>query len=120
MVLIKKRLNRWGADTFLQLLKLQRADCLGQHPRVHDRLNDIEQVHVMAESLLAKKACFSRSSLAINGNDLIRHGLRGRQIGMALDLLLTQVMKNQIPNEKTALLAALDTMVKNDIAMGKP
>ena len=120
MVLIKKRLNRWGADTFLQLLKLQRADCLGQHPRVHHRLNDIEQVHVMAESLLAKKACFSRSSLAINGNDLIRHGLRGRQIGVALNLLLTQVMENQIPNEKTALLAALDTMVKNDIAMGKP
>ena len=72
----------------------------------------------MAESLLAKKACFSRSSLAINGNDLI-HALSQSQIGVALDLLLTQVMENQIPNEKTALLAALDTMVKNNIAMGQ-
>ena len=46
--------------------------------------------------------------LAVNGGDVLAAGLRpGPAVGQALDILLNAVMDGTLPNERTALLAAL-------------
>ena len=44
------------------------------------------------------------SELAINGRDLNNLGVKGKDIGEALDILLASVLKGEVENEKTALL----------------
>ena len=64
------------------------------------------------EKVLQQRQCFSLKQLAVNGVDLIALGIpEGRAVGAALQALLTAVMNNELPNEKTALLAK----VKQDI-----
>ena len=44
----------------------------------------------------------------MNGGDVLSAGLRpGPAVGQALDILLNAVMDGTLPNERTALLAAL-------------
>ena len=58
--------------------------------------------------------CISLSSLAVRGNDLIAAGLSGCAVGRALELLLDMVICDRLPNEREALLAAVDTLCSND------
>ena len=58
-----------------------------------------------AKRILAEKACFSLSDLAVNGNDLISLGIpKGKLIGRILNDLLENVIENRIPNDKNSLL----------------
>jgi tRNA nucleotidyltransferase (CCA-adding enzyme) len=45
--------------------------------------------------------------LAVNGNDLMALGLKDRQLGEAIDLLLEQVIDGTLPNEREILLQYL-------------
>jgi tRNA nucleotidyltransferase (CCA-adding enzyme) len=45
--------------------------------------------------------------LAVNGHDLMALGIRGKAVGEALNRLLNLVLEDAVPNEKAALLAAL-------------
>ena len=102
-VLIKKRLNRFGKERFLNLIKVQRADNLAQNPS-YDRTNHLNVLEEMTERIL-QESCFSLSSLAINGSDLINAGFeRGAKIGKILKALLEEVIENRLPNEKEDLL----------------
>jgi tRNA nucleotidyltransferase (CCA-adding enzyme) len=44
--------------------------------------------------------------LAVNGQDMMALGLKGKDIGAMLEKLLQMVLEEQLPNEKTALLQA--------------
>lgn len=57
------------------------------------------------QALLAEQSLLPLSALAVRGDDLIRFGLRGAAIGAALQTLLGAVRRQEIPNEKSALLA---------------
>ena len=59
------------------------------------------------DAILAEDACFSLRQLAVNGRDLMALGLRGREIGGALDYLLNEVVEGRLPNERGVLLTAL-------------
>lgn len=49
--------------------------------------------------------CFSRSSLAIDGRDLMADGVpAGPELGEILEQLLELVIEEELPNEKEALL----------------
>ena len=56
---------------------------------------------ISEEDVLAVK------DLAVNGNDLLALGLRGKQIGQALDIVLGAVIDERLENEKEAELAWL-------------
>ena len=102
---IKKWLNRFGAPFFRNLLLVKRADICGQNPAYLDRLDKLPEYERLLNEILAGKQCVNRKSLAINGNDLIQIGFRtDKKLGKTLDKLLEEVMKNEIPNEKAALL----------------
>ena len=51
--------------------------------------------------------CFSIKQLEVNGRDMQTLGLRGEAISIGLNTLLKEVIEDEIPNEKTALMERL-------------
>ena len=100
-------LARLGEESFFFLLALKRADraaCADPTPPSPDPL---EQAEVMARGLLEERACFSLKDLSVKGNDCITLGLKGKEIGSALQMLLDRVAEGSLPNEREALLSEL-------------
>lgn len=64
---------------------------------------DPDQYH----RLKAENPAVTLKALAINGHDLMALGYSGKQINTILNTLLNRVMKDQINNEKAALIRAL-------------
>lgn len=102
-IFIKKRINRMGKDCFFDLMAIKRADNLAQNPN-KVRLDIIDKIEKIATDVVNEN-CFTLSSLALNGNDLLVNGFqKGKQIGIILNTLLNEVMEEKIPNEKETLL----------------
>lgn len=85
-------------------IEIHRADTVGQHPSCTYRYAEFDEVQSIMQKVLDEEACFSLKNLAINGNDLIAKGLRGKQVGTALQVVLDAVMDGVIPNERVKLL----------------
>ncbi len=68
---------------------------------------ELDRARAVLDQLLAEGACFQKKDLAVNGRDLLALGLRGAEIGRALDFLLNEVVEGRLPNEQEALLAAV-------------
>ena len=62
---------------------------------------------------LSATACYSLNMLAVNGSDLIENGMApGPAVGRTLNSLLQAVMEERLPNEKSALLAYVQSLQK--------
>ena len=99
-----RALRKLGVEDAFALCAVKRADNLAQHPDYHDRQGVIAEAESIIRTVLEKDACFSLKHLAVDGNDLLSLGLRGKAIGQMLEELLTAVMDGEISNEKAALL----------------
>ena len=93
--LLRRRLSQYGAENVRLLLALQQADGC-----------DNAAVEPLLAEILAEESCLKIKDLAVNGHDLMEMGFTGKAIGQCLQVLLDQVLDEQIPNEKTALLQA--------------
>lgn len=89
-VAVRKLLRRIGPGAASQLLILQ-GDELAT-PVLRD--------------VLKHGDAYSISQLDINGNDLKKLGLEGKQVGRALQMLLTKVIEDELPNEHDKLMRA--------------
>lgn len=108
---VKKALNRLGEKGFWQMLAIKRADTLAHAPWCHARVDTLDDLASIAETLLQAQACFSLRQLCVNGGDLLRLGIpEGKQIGKMLQALLEAVMDGRVENKKEALLAYLETI----------
>lgn len=58
-------------------------------------------------SMIHDHDCFSIKQLEVNGRDMQTLGLRGEAISIGLNTLLKEVIEDEIPNEKTALMERL-------------
>ena len=65
---------------------------------------DIEAMHNIYQEVIDNNECISLNQLEINGNDLLELGLKGKEISSTLQSLLNDVIEDNIPNEKDALL----------------
>lgn len=106
--LLRRRLSRYGETRLRQLIALQRADycakgVIGDPP-------DLEGTEAALADVLARQACLTVKDLAINGHDLMALGLQGKAVGLMLNRLLELVLDEQLPNEKNALLHAVQNM----------
>ena len=101
--MIKRRLNQLGEAALRDLIALQRADTLGLAPQYHDRLSLFDALEAILDDVLEKNACFSVKALALDGNDLHRLGLIGREIGQMQRRLVDAVIDENVENEKEAL-----------------
>jgi tRNA nucleotidyltransferase (CCA-adding enzyme) len=112
---VRRRLNQLGPDGVFDLLDLQRADNLAQKNEIPtDRLRHNEVLRKIAHDLIKSNACVSTKTLAINGNDLLARGYKGKQIGKALSMLLDAVINGELENDKDSLLLYLDKKLQLD------
>lgn len=102
---IRRLMNKLGVETVRQLFALHIADTCGQSAICAGRVETYRQAERVLDALLAADACFSLKDLAVNGDDLLALGLRGRAVGAALQACLDAVMDEAVPNDRTALLA---------------
>lgn len=97
----------------LERLLLLRSACAqacapAQAQEIRAQFAALEQAR---RQLIARNACYSLKQLAVKGPDLAARGLRGPQIGLALQQLLVLTAQGRVANEKEALLSALDTLI---------
>ena len=90
---LKRRLQRFGVENCRMMLMIRTADLSGQHekseegglPRWRSQLCRIEEG---IDMILKEQMCFSRSSLAIDGRDLMADGVpAGPELGEILEQL---------------------------------
>jgi tRNA nucleotidyltransferase (CCA-adding enzyme) len=101
--LLRRRMSRWGEDRLQQLLLLQKADLSSKG--VPAEPFPYGQIRELLEQLKEENSCLTLRDLAINGHDLMALGITGKLVGETLNHLLNQVLNEEIPNEKAALLA---------------
>ncbi len=104
---VRRWLSRLGRETLENLLILQQADTSSKGVCKDGELQQFADIRRVLEDVLAENACLSVQDLAVGGHDMMALGLSGPAIGKALHALLDQVLDEQIPNEKAALLAAV-------------
>ncbi len=93
-----------GFDTLRDLLDLMRADILGTaYP---ERISVLERLYHMVEDLEREEALITIKSLDINGRDLLELGFaQGRVVGNCLNEMFEQVLREELDNDKSVLLA---------------
>lgn len=101
---VKRLMSKLGVDTVRQLIELHIADTKGQSAICMGRIPEYLQVGQVLDDILQEEACFSLKDLAINGNDLIGLGLRGREIGSTLEQCLLAVIDERVANNHSALM----------------
>lgn len=106
---VKEVLYHIGEEAFLDLLKVQAADAIAQNPAYYQGKEDkLKKLYKIFEEIKAKNECFTLKDLAVNGQDLIKTGIKeGKQIGEILDYLLKTVIENPELNEKEILLSRI-------------
>lgn len=99
---LRRQLSSMGWEAYEQLLQLQEADLAGKGAGEWDV--DFAAIRSLLEEIRAADACLSLKDLAVNGRDLMALGLKGREVGSTLNALLDQVIDENLPNAKEALL----------------
>ena len=105
---VRRWLSRLGEETFFDLLAVRRADTLALALPYRSRTKTLDEIEALARSILAEKPPFSLRDLAVDGHDLMALGYQGPALGRALRSLLDRVVEGSLPNEREALLAALE------------
>ena len=90
-------------------LALQKADFYAKG--VTGDTADFAAIQAVLQEILEENACLSIKDLALNGHDLLALGYSGPAIGQALQQLLELVLDEQVANEKSALITALQTKI---------
>ena len=102
--LLRRQVSKFGFPMMESMLSLQEADMGSKGTGDDDGAALFTAVRELLEDLKAEDACLRLKDLAVNGNDLMALGYRGKEIGICLDALLEQVLEERLPNEKEALL----------------
>ena len=110
---VKKKLQKYSEDIFFDLIKLQRADNMGLSPNYLFRQETYNRLEEIARQIIEENQCFSLKDLAVKGTDMIELGLRGKDIGTALDELLKAVMEERCQNDRESLIKYYHGYVKS-------
>ena len=107
MRLLRRRLCQHGEETVRQMLALQHADFGSKGTGTAAEEKVFDQIEACLEEILAQNACLGLKDLAVNGKDLMAIGFPADpRLGKCLQQLLEQVLDEQLPNERAALLQA--------------
>ena len=104
---LRRQIRRLGFDAMEKLLDLQEADMTSKGTGEEEGRNFFPQIRALLMQIRAEEDVLAVKDLAVNGNDLLALGLRGKQIGQALDIVLGAVIDERLENEKEAELAWL-------------
>ncbi|MCI6675929.1 MAG: CCA tRNA nucleotidyltransferase [Clostridiales bacterium] len=104
--IIRRCMNRIGVDLFEDLLEVMRADTMAKSSyQRQERLDDIIAIRNLYKEIIKDNECITLKQLAVNGQDLIRAGIRpGKQMGELLHAMLDYVLEYPEQNQKDILL----------------
>lgn len=102
---VKRFISKFGEYFFEDYVKIRFADIFAQSDYMRDeKLNIIMNVKIIGEEIISSNLPLTLKDLDINGNDLLKIGFSGSQIGEILNEILNLVMDNKLQNSKNELL----------------
>ncbi len=102
---VKRALNKIGEELFFMLLDLKNADDSAKLPEYTKRREETEVIRGIAKEIVDGRECYSKTMLAVNGNDLKLIGMNeGKEIGDMLKKLLLDVIDGETENDKEKLI----------------
>ncbi len=101
---VKKTMSGIGDRLFFELMEMKKCDNSAKNDFVRDENIQIDELIETGRRIIENGECHSLHMLDVNGNDLIRTGLKGTEIGVALNKLLNLVIEEKLPNDHDILL----------------
>lgn len=101
---IKKMMSTIGDGLFFELMEMKKCDNSAKNDFVREENIQLDENIRTAEKIIENNECRSLHMLDINGNDLVKTGLKGAEIGSTLKELLNLVIEEKLPNEHEILL----------------
>ena len=112
---VRRWLSRLGTETTERLLLLQEADMGSKGTGIPSESDYFTKIRTLISDIQAENACLSIKDLAVNGSDLITLGFApGKTLGRCLHQLLEQVLDEQLPNDRAALLVAAKNFLSQE------
>lgn len=110
---VRRKLAVHGEQNFRALLAIKKADCIGQGTTPRN-LTELLQQEQLLEQVLEEQSCLTRRDLAVNGNDLIAWGIKGRAIRRYLAEMLAQVLDHPEYNTREKLREIFEQLRAQD------
>lgn len=102
---VKRWLAKLGEEKTRMLFEVRLTDLKAHNPAKTDyEIRRLSELKCELEETLAANAAYKISDLAVNGNDLISLGFKGREIGEKLKEILTLVIDDKLENSKEKIL----------------
>ena len=101
---IKKWLSKLGENTLRDLIAVKRSDKLAQNPEmIAEELKRLDITEEKLNDIIAAGEPFEVKDLAVNGNDIMASGYKGREIGIVLNSVLEKVIDGQLKNDRESI-----------------
>ncbi len=104
----KKIMSLIGDELFFELMELKKCDNSAKNDFVLEENQLFDKIIRAGHEIVENNECRSLKNLAINGNDLMKIGLHGAEIGDTLKQLLNLVIEEKIFNDRDILLNYLN------------
>ncbi len=104
---VKRLFLKFTYDEIVMLCKVQMADSAAHAPLGQSRGVTAAEALKIAGEIVRDSECLSLKDLAVNGDDMISLGYRGRDIGKVLDELLNLVIDEKLPNDREEIFKYL-------------
>jgi tRNA nucleotidyltransferase (CCA-adding enzyme) len=102
---VRHALNTIGEELFPLFLEVQWADNSAKSEfGLEDKFDRVQAVCDVYEKIIADGDCVKLSDLAINGDDLLAMGVKGKEIGRILKTALDYVIEHPEKNEHDVLM----------------
>lgn len=106
---VKRWLAKIGADYTKALFKVRISDLYAHNPdKIGYELKKLNELLIELDEIVAAGEAFKISDLAVNGNDLIALGYKGKEIGEKLNEILMLVVDDRLNNTKKNIVDYLN------------
>ena len=111
--IVRRRLRKFGEPMLRKLMSVKVGDSKAHNPVYADRVNEIDEVNTVIDSVINDGDCFDMKSLKISGGDLQKLGIEsGPKLGEILNKLLGEVVDGKLENDFDSLAIRAEELIK--------
>lgn len=101
---VKKYLNLLGKELLKKLFSVKTADCLAKPGASEKWYADTISARRLMEKIIKENECCCLKELELKGDDLLKAGIKEKNIGKVLNEVLNEVIYERLENKKSVLL----------------